>query len=266
MPARIDPPVDPLDGVHWQADDPARLLVSIAAGDRARRLLHVERFPARVATTADLPAWTDPSLAAALTGSGISQLWSHQREAAELLHGGEHVVLSTGTASGKSLGFLVPVLSTVIAGRAAPTGRGATALYLAPTKALAHDQLARVESLSLPGVRVAAYDGDTPPEERRWVRDHAAYVLTNPDLLHHSLLPGHERWAPFLRALRYVVVDECHIYRGVFGSHLALVLRRLQRVAARYRSTPTFAFASATIADPAAQELLVRLKTFQLVK
>ena len=205
-----------------------------------------------MATTADLPAWTDPSLAAALTGSGISQLWSHQREAAELLHGGEHVVLSTGTASGKSLGFLVPVLSTVIAGRAAPTGRGATALYLAPTKALAHDQLARVESLALPGVRVAAYDGDTPPEERRWVRDHAAYVLTNPDLLHHSLLPGHERWAPFLRALRYVVVDECHIYRGVFGSHLALVLRRLQRVAARYRSTPTFAFASATIADPAA--------------
>ena len=252
MSAPPDPPVDPLDGVPWQADDPARLLVSIAAGDRARRLLHVERFPARGATSAELPEWTDPALLAALTGAGIPQLWAHQREAAERLRAGEHVVISTGTASGKSLGFLLPVLTSVLAGRGAPSGRGATALYLAPTKALAHDQLTRVEALALPGVRVAAYDGDTPPEERRWVRDHAAYVLTNPDLLHHSLLPGHERWAPFLRALRYVVVDECHIYRGVFGSHVALALRRLRRVAARYRAEPTFAFASATIADPGA--------------
>ncbi|HRW19879.1 MAG TPA: DUF1998 domain-containing protein, partial [Dermatophilaceae bacterium] len=139
-----------------------------------------------------------------------------------------------------------------LVGTTAPTGRGATALYLAPTKALAHDQLARIDALALPGLRAATYDGDTEPDERRWVREHAAYVLTNPDLLHHSLLPGHEHWAPFLRALRYVVVDECHVYRGVFGSHVALVLRRLRRVCERYRVAPTFVLASATVAEPAA--------------
>ena len=118
-----------------------------------------------------MPEWTDPALRGALNGAGIPQLWAHQREAADRLHAGEHTVISTGTASGKSLGFLLPVLTSVLAGRDAPTGRGATALYLAPTKALAHDQLTRVEALALPGVRVAAYDGDTPPEERRWVRE-----------------------------------------------------------------------------------------------
>ena len=159
-------------------------------------------------------------------------------------------MLSTGTASGKSLGYLLPALSDVVDGSLAPNGRGATALYLAPTKALAHDQLDRLDRLALPGLRAAAYDGDTSPDDRRWVREHANYVLTNPDLLHHSLLPGHEHWAPFLRALRYVVVDECHVYRGVFGSHLAMVLRRLRRVCARYRSYPTFVLASATVADP----------------
>ena len=134
-------------------------------------------------------------------------------------------------------------------------GRGATALYLSPTKALAADQLARMQAMAVPGVRAATYDGDTPPEERRWIRDHANFVLTNPDLLHHSLLPGHERWAPFLRALRYVVIDECHIYRGVFGSHLAAVLRRLRRVCARYGAHPTFVLASATVRDPGAARL-----------
>jgi DEAD/DEAH box helicase domain-containing protein len=189
-------------------------------------------------------------LAGALLGDGVSTLWSHQVETAEAAHAREHVVVATGTASGKSLGYLIPVLSDVLDGAAAPTGRGVTALYLAPTKALAHDQLERVNRLVLPGLRAATYDGDTPPEERRWIREHGAYVLTNPDLVHHSLLPGHERWAPFLRALRYVVIDECHVYRGVFGAHLALVLRRLRRVAARYRSSPTFLLASATVADP----------------
>ena len=129
--------------------------------------------------------------------------------------------------------------------------RGATALYLAPTKALAADQLARIEAMAVPGVRAATYDGDTPPDERRWIRDHANVVLTNPDLLHHSLLPGHERWSRFLRSLQYVVVDECHVYRGVFGSHVSAVLRRLRRVAARYGASPTFVLASATVSDPA---------------
>ena len=240
----------PLEGVDRAG--PGEVLARLASGERAGRLRHTHRIPAREAQTGGLPAWVAPPLAGALLAAGIGELWSHQVETAEAAHAGEHVVVATGTASGKSLGYLVPVLSDVLDGAGAPTGRGATALYLAPTKALAHDQLDRLTRLALPGLRAAAYDGDTPPEERRWVREHAAYVLTNPDLLHHSLLPGHERWAPFLRALRYVVVDECHVYRGVFGSHLALVLRRLRRVAARYRSHPTFVLASATVADPGA--------------
>ena len=230
---------------------PEALLSNLARGARQERLTHVHRVPARSASPAPWPDWVTPTLYAALTQAGLASLWSHQLEAAEAAHAGAHVVLSTGTASGKSLGYLLPALSDVVDGSLAPNGRGATALYLAPTKALAHDQLDRLDRLALPGLRAAAYDGDTSPEDRRWVREHANYVLTNPDLLHHSLLPGHEHWAPFLRALRYVVVDECHIYRGVFGSHLAMVLRRLRRVCARYRSTPTFVLASATVADPA---------------
>ena len=231
---------------------PELLLRGLARGERAERLTHVHRVPAREAVIAEWPGWVTPGLYAALTQSGVPHLWSHQREAADAAHAGEHVVLSTGTASGKSLGYLLPVASDLVDGSAAPTGRGATALYLSPTKALAQDQLSRLDALAVPGLRPATYDGDTPVEERRWIRDHANYVLTNPDLVHHSLLPGHEHWAPFLRALRYVVVDECHVYRGVFGTHLALLLRRLRRVAARYRSYPTFVLASATVADPGA--------------
>ena len=187
----------------------------------------------------------------ALLAAGMTRPWSHQRAAIDLATAGQHVVLATGTASGKSLGYLAPVLSAASEGAATPGGRGATAIYLAPTKALAADQLARIGSLAVPGVRAATYDGDTPPDERRWIRDHANVVLTNPDLLHHSLLPGHERWSRFLRSLQYVVVDECHVYRGVFGSHVAAVLRRLRRVAARYGAAPTFVLASATVSDPA---------------
>jgi DEAD/DEAH box helicase domain-containing protein len=123
-------------------------------------------------------------------------------------------------------------------------------LYLAPTKALAADQLRALDELGLEGVRAATYDGDTPPESRDWVRRHASYVLSNPDMLHRSMLPGHPRWARFLRDLRYVVVDECHRYRGVFGSHVAAVLRRLRRVCAHYGSDPTFVLTSATVSDP----------------
>jgi DEAD/DEAH box helicase domain-containing protein len=149
------------------------------------------------------------------------------------------------------MAFLLPALTAVLEGLSAPSGRGATVLYLSPTKALAADQLRALRALRVPGVRAATYDGDTPDEERAWVRDHAAYVLTNPDLLHRSLLPGHARWARFLRSLRYVVVDECHGYRGVFGSHVAAVLRRLRRICARYGSAPVFVLASATVTDPA---------------
>jgi DEAD/DEAH box helicase domain-containing protein len=154
-------------------------------------------------------------------------------------------VLATGTASGKSLGYLLPALSRLL------KDDRATVLYLSPTKALAADQLRTVNSLDLPGVRAAAYDGDTTREEREWVRDHARFIFTNPDMIHHGMLPGHSRWTRVLRRLTYVVVDECHAYRGVFGSHVAHVLRRLRRLAARYGATPTFVLASATSGDPA---------------
>ncbi len=230
--------------------DPDATLAALASGPRAERLRHVHEVPARPASPAPWPDWVDPSVYAACAGAGVTSLWSHQREAADLAHAGSHVVMATGTASGKSLGYLLPVLTALVEGSAAPTGRGATALYLSPTKALAADQLARVQAMAVPGVRAATYDGDTPTEERRWIRDHAQLVLTNPDLVHHSLLPLHERWAPFLRRLRYVVIDECHVYRGVFGSHLAALLRRLRRVCARYGASPTFVLASATVRDP----------------
>jgi DEAD/DEAH box helicase domain-containing protein len=215
--------------------------------------VHVHEVAARQEQVAPWPDWVAPAVYSAFSTSGIMQLWSHQREAADLAHDGSHVVISTGTASGKSLGFLLPVLSDLVDGAAAPSGRGATALYLSPTKALAADQMARLTALAIPGLRAATYDGDTPSDERRWIRDHSQYVLTNPDLMHHSLLPGHARWAPFMRSLRYVVIDECHVYRGVFGSHLAVLLRRLRRLAAHYGASPTFILASATVADPEAQ-------------
>ncbi len=234
------------------AATPDTTLARLCRGARRDRLLHVHRVPGRDESTAPWPDWVNPQVHAALAGAGIGRLWSHQREAADLARAGEHVVISTGTASGKSLGYLLPVLSDVVDGAEAPSGRGATALYLSPTKALAADQRARLDAWAVPGLRTATYDGDTPVDERRWIRDHAHYVLTNPDLVHHSLLPGHEHWAPFLRALRYVVVDECHVYRGLFGSHLAALLRRLRRVTARYGVSPTFVLASATVADPGA--------------
>jgi DEAD/DEAH box helicase domain-containing protein len=233
--------------------DPAEVLSRLSSGRRRERLVHVHEAPARRERVAPWPDWVAPAVYSAFSTSGVTALWTHQREAADLAHEGAHVVISTGTASGKSLGYLLPVLSDVVDGAAAPSGRGTTALYLSPTKALAADQMARLSALAIPGLRAATYDGDTPPDERRWIRDHCQYVLTNPDLLHHSLLPGHERWAPFLRSLHYVVIDECHVYRGVFGSHLAVLMRRLRRVAARYGATPTFILASATAADPAAQ-------------
>jgi DEAD/DEAH box helicase domain-containing protein len=212
----------------------------------------VETVAGREASPVPWPGWADPEVVAAFRRAGIDRPWQHQVEAADAVQAGRHVALATGTASGKSLAYLLPVLTRVLEGSRAPGGRAATALYLAPTKALAADQLAALERLGLDRVRAATYDGDTPHDERRWIRDHAGLVLTNPDLLHHSLLPGHGRWSSFLRALQIVVVDECHHYRGVFGSHVAAVLRRLRRVAARYGSEPVFVLASATMAQPGA--------------
>jgi DEAD/DEAH box helicase domain-containing protein len=186
---------------------------------------------------------------AAYVAQGLLTPWRHQAEAAELAHAGRHVVVATGTASGKSLGYQLPALAAIRAARGPRDQRGAGVLYLSPTKALAQDQLAGLEALGL-DVRFATHDGDSPREQREWTRDHAEYVLTNPDMLHRSLLPAHHRWAQLLGSLRYVVVDECHHYRGVFGAHVAQVLRRLRRVCAAYGSFPTFVLASATVAEP----------------
>ncbi|MFN8075333.1 MAG: DEAD/DEAH box helicase [Kineosporiaceae bacterium] len=218
------------------------------AGTRVR---HVHERPARAGTSAEWPAWAHPALVEAWVALGVTRPWQHQRQAADLAHEGRAVVVATGTASGKSLAYQLPVLTALKDGETARDGRGATALYLSPTKALAADQAAALHRLGTAVPRLAVVDGDTPPEQRRWAREHAALVLTNPDLLHHHLLPAHERWAPFLRALRYVVVDECHHYRGVFGAHVAAVLRRLRRLAAHYGADPVVLAASATSADPA---------------
>jgi DEAD/DEAH box helicase domain-containing protein len=236
--------------VQVEVDAPAVARLVSAPG-RRQRVRHVETVPDRPGRTAPWPGWTHPEVRAAFERVGVGAPWTHQVEVAEAVRAGRHVAVATGTASGKSLAYLLPVLTAVREGADAPGGRGVTALYLAPTKALAADQLAAIERLELPAVRAASYDGDTPLDERRWVRDHAGLVLTNADLLHHSLLPGHARWSGFLRALSVVVVDESHHYRGVFGSQVAAVLRRLRRVAARYGSQPVFVLASATTADPA---------------
>jgi DEAD/DEAH box helicase domain-containing protein len=235
---------------------PRTALERLAAGaDRAARITHTEHLPPRVGRHASWPAGVRAEVVAAIEAAGIARPWEHQARAAELAAAGTSVVVATGTASGKSLGYLAPVLSALLDGAEEPGGggRGATALYLAPTKALAADQRRAVAALAAPlgpAVRAAVYDGDTPVEEREWVRQYATYVLTNPDMLHRGILPGHARWAAFLRRLRYVVIDECHTYRGVFGSHVAQVLRRLRRVCARYGAAPVFLLASATAADP----------------
>jgi DEAD/DEAH box helicase domain-containing protein len=208
--------------------------------------------PAQPGRTTSWPAWADTDLVDALTASGIDAPWQHQVDGAELAHAGRHVVLATGTASGKSLAYLLPALTRIAHARGERGRRGATALYLSPTKALAHDQADAVRRLGLPGLRVATHDGDASREERAWTRDHGEYVLSNPDMLHRSLLPRHEEWARFFAALEFVVVDEMHHYRGVFGAHVSHVLRRLRRVCLQHGSEPTFVLASATVADPAA--------------
>jgi DEAD/DEAH box helicase domain-containing protein len=231
------------------AGAPADLLRRLrvrTAGRGTDPVTHVERVPARAGVAVAWPGWVPPPLRAALAGRGVLAPWQHQAEAADLAYGGQHVVVATGTASGKSLAYQLPALTSLL------TDPRATVLYLAPTKALAADQLRAVTELDLDGVRPACYDGDTPRAEREWIRQHSRFVLTNPDMLHHSILPGHARWSAYLRRLTYVVVDECHTYRGVFGSHVAHVLRRLRRQAARYGRTPVFVLASATSGDPAA--------------
>ena len=236
---------------HTHSFDAEAVALRLAAPpSREGRLLHLELLPARPAVVSTWPAWTHPRVAAAYLDRGVAAPWCHQEQAAELAWRGQHTVLATGTASGKSLAFLAPALSAIADSTERPTDRGDTVIYLSPTKALAQDQAASVRGLDVPGVRVTTYDGDSSREERDWARGHANYLLTNPDMLHRTMLPGHARWAPFWASLRFVVVDECHHYRGVFGAHVAQILRRLRRIAAHYGASPTFVLASATTADP----------------
>jgi DEAD/DEAH box helicase domain-containing protein len=221
-------------------DDPAATILRAAGSGRLTYLTTIQGRPGRPASW---PAWAPAELVGALAAAGIAAPWQHQAAAADLAAAGHSVIISTGTASGKSLGYLLPALTAVLA--------GGTVLYIAPTRALAADQAKLIRSLKLDRVRAAVVDGDTPWTERTRARSHASYLLTTPDMLHHSLLPAHARWNGFFRRLRYVVVDECHTYRGVFGSHVAHVLRRLRRVAYHYSAAePVFILASATVSEP----------------
>ena len=210
-------------------------------------------FPARPPVLVSFPAALDPRIGDALRARGIAELYSHQARAWDLIAKGQNVVVVTPTASGKTLCYNLPALQALVH---QPDAR---ILYLLPPKALAQDQLAELEELArqLPEMRMFTYDGDTPQDARRAVRARANLVLTNPDMLHSGILPHHTKWATLFQNLRYVVIDELHAYRGVFGSHLANVLRRLRRICRHYGSAPQFIMASATIANPG--ELASRL-------
>ena len=216
---------------------------AVSWGDllEGEELAHVETVAAADPRVAPLPEALDPRVRAALPFDG---LYEHQREAWDVAARGENLILATGTASGKSLAFNLPVLDAIAR---EPKER---ALYLYPTKALAQDQARALAELKAPNVRAAIYDGDTPGERRWQIRRWANVILTNPDMLHVGMLPHHDRWADVLHNLRYIVVDEAHVYRGVFGSHVGNVLRRLRRLAGVYGASPQLLFASATIANP----------------
>jgi len=220
-------------------------------------LTAVRHFPAREAKFVAMPDWVRPELAAAYRSKGIEQLFSHQGAAAELARSGKNFVVVTPTASGKTLCYNLPVLNAIL------EDADTRALYLFPTKALAQDQLAELQDLATrldDCFGVFTYDGDTPSDARKAVRERGHVILTNPDMLHTGILPHHTKWTRVFENLKYVVLDELHTYRGVFGSHLANVLRRLARIAEFYGSRPQFICCSATIANPGelAKQLIER--------
>ena len=205
------------------------------------------RVEAKEGDYAPIPEETHPALAAALASKGITRLYSHQREAYDFLSEGKNVCVVTPTASGKTLCYNLPVLDSAL------KDPDARALYIFPTKALAQDQLAEVADLSKRGsfkVESFTFDGDTPAQKRRLAKEVGQVIITNPDMLHQAVLPHHPTWVKLFSGLKYVIVDEMHGYRGVFGSHVANVLRRLRRLAAFYGAKPQFIFTSATIANP----------------
>jgi DEAD/DEAH box helicase domain-containing protein len=249
---RLHQPLSPLEALERFLAEPgvARALV-------ARHVL-----PAQEAVGAALPAWLDPRLAGALRRRGIEELYSHQAEALEALHGGEDVVIVTPTASGKSLCYNLPVLQEIAEDPAA------RALYLFPTKALSQDQLAEFRELSEAAdmnLSAAVYDGDTPAPIRAVVREAGQVVVTNPDMLSTAILPHHTKWYQLFEQLRYIVIDEAHTYRGIFGSHVANVLRRLLRVCAHYGSNPRIVCSSATVGNPGELAETLTGRTFRVI-
>ena len=228
--------------------DPHAFLGSL---DTQEALVHVRELPARTAEPEPFPDDLPEIVRQRLGLIGVTGLFAHQRRALELMRAGSNVIVATGTASGKTLVYDLAFAAEAVG------GAKTTALYLFPTKALARDQLRQVRELKLPQLRAGVYDGDTPRAERPVIRRNANLVLTNPDMLHASILPDHPRWADFFLRLSLVVVDEAHVFRGVFGSHVAHVLRRLRRLVAHYGGSPRWVLASATIGNPV--ELAERL-------
>src|SRR6202166_3942578 len=241
-------PVAALDTVH-------EILGTLVARYRKDEVLTaVRQIPAREAKFRPVPGWVTSALSEAYRAKGIQELYSHQALTAELVHDGKNVVVVTPTASGKTLCYNLPVLNAVL------ENADTRALYLFPTKALAQDQLAELHDLSKrldDRFGVFTYDGDTPSDARKSIRERGHIVLTNPDMLHTGILPHHTKWMRLFENLKYIVIDELHSYRGVFGSHLCNVLRRLRRIARFYGSDPQFICCSATIANPG--ELAERL-------
>ena len=233
----------PLDRI---TQDPVDRLTARLKQRYADRICAELTLPAQPARTEALPDALDPRLRKALSGRNIRQLYTHQAEAWQLAQQGRHFVVVTPTASGKTLCYNLPVLQSVCDGQG-------KALYLFPTKALAQDQVAELLELNKAGelgVRAYTFDGDTPGDARKAVRTRGDIVVSNPDMLHQAILPHHTKWAQFFEGLRYVVLDEMHTYRGVFGSHVANLIRRLKRILAFYGAAPQFVFCSATIANP----------------
>ena len=237
--------------MSFVADHALDLAALLDGRATAGQLVHLEVLPERSARHAALAR---PLLPRLWDAFGVDELWTHQAAAVDLARAGRSVAVASGTASGKSLCFRIPIAEAVTTSTVP-----ATAVLVFPTKALARDQLRAFADLELPGLVAAAYDGDCSVEERQWARANANVLLTNPEMLHYALLPNHGRWSTFLRRLRFVVVDEVHAFRGVFGTHVAHVLRRLRRVAAFHAASlrsgpadgPTFIGCSATIGDPA---------------
>ena len=216
--------------------DPASLMES------GEEIVHSRVIPENPGVLGPWPEWVAPALRSSLQEHGIESLWKHQVDFANSAQTRTDSILATGTATGKTIAFNTPAITATL--------NGGTVIYLSPTKALAADQLETLNSWHVPGLRAGVYDGDTSHENRQWMRKHANYLLTNPDMLHFSILPGHKFWAHFFRHLQFVIIDEAHSYKGVFGAHVAMIIRRLLRIAKKYGATPTVLAASATSGNP----------------